>query len=123
MDNKTHTPNAEMLSKIAERFRALADESRLRIMLRLKQGECNVSTLSSELEIAQPSVSKHLALLRQVGLIQVRHEGPQSLYSIRDASVFDLCEIVCSGVTRYHEQMLEALVPPAPAKKRVRNGL
>ena len=90
----------EMIPKVVERLRALADESRVRLLLRLKQSECKVSTLTQELGIAQASVSKHLAILRQVGLVEVDRRGTQAVYRIRDESVFEMCQLVCDGVIR-----------------------
>ena len=90
----------EMIPKVVERLRAIADENRVRLLLRLKQGECNVSALTQELGIAQASVSKHLAVLRQVGLVDVDRRGTQAVYRIRDESVFEMCQLVCDGVIR-----------------------
>jgi len=91
----------ELVAKVVERLRALADENRVRLILRLKQGECNVSTLTQELGIAQASVSKHLAVLRQAGLLDVERRGTQAVYRIRDESVFEMCQLVCDGVVRH----------------------
>ena len=74
-----------LIPRVVERMRALADESRLRLMLRLKQGECNVSTLTDELGIA---------------LVEVERRGTQAVYRVCDESVFDLCKLVCDGVIR-----------------------
>ena len=101
--------NTELLERVASRFRALSDENRLRIMLRLKAGECSVGRVAEELGIRQPSVSKHLSVLRQAGLVDVRHEGATSIFSARDASIYDMCEIVCGGVMRQLEQEMAAL--------------
>ena len=101
--------NAELLERVASRFRALSDENRLRIMLRLKAGECSVGRLADELGIRQPSVSKHLSVLRQAGLVDVRHQGAASIFFARDGSIYDMCEIVCGGVMRQLEQEMIAL--------------
>ena len=93
--------NEDMIAKVAERLRALADETRIRLLLRLKRGECNVTTLADELEIAQASVSKHLAVLRQVGLVDVNRVGTQAIYRVHDDSVFEMCRLVCDGVVRH----------------------
>ncbi|MBX7244751.1 MAG: metalloregulator ArsR/SmtB family transcription factor [Candidatus Sumerlaeaceae bacterium] len=107
----------EMIAQAAERLRSLADPARIRIMIRLRSGECNVGQLAADLGIAQPSVSKHLAVLRQAGIIAIRREGQQSLCSIRDASVFEICDVVCAGVRRHHEETsrLLGLAPKAGA--------
>lgn len=101
--------NGELLARVAERFRALSDETRLRIMLRLKAGECSVGALAGDLGINQPSVSKHLAILRHAGLVDVRREGASSIFSCRDSSIYDMCEIVCGGVMRQLEKEFAAL--------------
>lgn len=99
----------ELVAKVVERLRALADETRVRLLMRLKAGECNVTTLSQELGLAQASVSKHLNVLRQVGLLQVRRHGAQSIFSVKDESVFELCDLVCDGVKRHLQQEQSAL--------------
>jgi DNA-binding transcriptional ArsR family regulator len=91
----------ELLPSVVERLRALADESRLRILMRLREGECNVTTLTEELGIAQASVSKHLTVMREVGIVEVTRSGNTAIYRVKDASVFDMCEIVCGGVIRH----------------------
>jgi DNA-binding transcriptional ArsR family regulator len=90
----------ELMSHVVARLRALADENRIRLLMRLKEGECNVSQLTQELGLAQASVSKHLSVLRQAGLIEVSRRGTSAYYRIHDDSVFEMCQIVCDGVIR-----------------------
>lgn len=99
----------ELLPNIVERLRALADETRIRLLMRLREGEANVGTLVDELGIAQASVSKHLAVLRQVGLVDVTRKANQAIYRIKDESVFEMCEIVCGGVVRHLQEEQRAL--------------
>lgn len=101
--------NHELLERVAERFRALGDETRLRLIMRLRQGECNVTGLSRELGIGQASVSKHLSTLRNAGFLSVRREGAQAFYSIRDPKLFEVCSCVCDGILRQHAEAFEAL--------------
>jgi DNA-binding transcriptional ArsR family regulator len=98
------TLNPEMVGRVVERLRALADENRIRLLLRLKSSPANVSTLTQELGIAQASVSKHLAILRQVGIVEVERKGTQAVYRVRDETIFALCEIVCNGVVQFIEE-------------------
>lgn len=107
MPMRSLTP--QMRSKVAERFRALGDETRLRLLVRLYEGECNVSRLSHELGVGQASVSKHLATLRNVGFLKVRRQGAQSFYSICDDAMFDICNQMAAGVLRHHSEMNESL--------------
>lgn len=104
----------ELIPQVVARFAALADESRLRILMQLRQSPCNVTTLTAELGIAQASVSKHLAVLKQAGLVDVERQGTQAIYRIDDRSVFDMCQIVCDGVVRHlRSQMVAAGLEPA----------
>ena len=99
----------ELLSRVAARFRALSDEARLRLLLRLRQGPATVSELVEATGLSQPSVSKHLGVLREVGIVASRREGTQVLNDIRDQTVFNLCDIVCNGVRTYHAEINKAL--------------
>lgn len=99
----------EMFRMVARRFTALADENRLRLLARLREGPANVTTLAAVAGIAQPSVTKHLAVLREVGLVDAERVGTQSIYRIADEQVFRLCELVCDGVIRHAEQRRAAL--------------
>jgi ArsR family transcriptional regulator len=71
-------------------FRSLADETRLRIVQRLAAGEARVVDLTGELGLAQSTVSKHLACLRDCGLIDYRVEGRQSFYALTRPELMDL---------------------------------
>lgn len=104
-----HSFRPELLPTVVKRLRALADESRLRLLMRLREGEANVSTLVEELEIAQASVSKHLSVLRDVGLVEATRTGTQMVYRIHDESVFEMCQIVCDGAVRHLEEQHEVL--------------
>ncbi len=120
------TPAPEMIDKIVERFRALGDASRVRLLLHLKSGERNVAELSAAIGLAQPSVSKHLAVLKQAGLVECRRQGTQCVYSVVDRSIFDLCAVVCDSVMRHVRRQNQALgltvVPAGASTKRNVNG-
>src|ERR1700753_1035474 len=63
-------------------FQTLADPTRRALFERLcREGEQTVGALTARAGISQPAVSKHLALLRQAGLVRDRHEGRQTHYS------------------------------------------
>ncbi|SRR6266496_2738951 len=111
---------SELVGKVVERFKALADETRLRLLMRLKAGECNVTTLTEGLQLGQASVSKHLAVLKQMGLVEVRREGTRAIYRVRDRSVFEMCNLVCDGVVRHLRQEHEALGIDGNGKQRKR---
>jgi DNA-binding transcriptional ArsR family regulator len=63
-------------------FRTLADPTRRAIFERLcRQGEQTVGALTAQAGVSQPAVSKHLGVLKQVGLVRDRHQGRQTHYS------------------------------------------
>src|SRR5947199_9896170 len=66
----------------ADAFNAVAEPGRRQILDVLAGGELPVNDLVMLLRIAQPQVSKHLKVLREVGLVHVRDEGRQRLYRL-----------------------------------------
>jgi DNA-binding transcriptional ArsR family regulator len=66
----------------SDAFNAVAEPRRRQILDLLAQGEQPVNDLVATLGLGQPQVSKHLKVLREVGLVRVRVEGPQRLYSL-----------------------------------------
>ena len=99
----------EALEMVAARFRAMGEPLRLRILQELEQGERNVSMLVERVGSTQPNVSKHLKVLLDAGLLRRRQQGNIALYSIADAMVFELCEIVCSKLRDRLEAQVGAL--------------
>lgn len=71
-------------------FRSLADPTRLAIVQRLAGGEARVVDLTSELGMAQSTVSSHLACLRDCGLVAGRPEGRQMFYALTRPELMDL---------------------------------
>ena len=67
----------ELIERVAGRFRALSDGTRLRMLLVLKAGPRNVGQLTEKLGIAQAGVSKHLAVLKGAGLVECERLGNQ----------------------------------------------
>ena len=68
----------------ALRFRALGDETRLRILEQLVAGERSVSELTERVDIGQSLMSHHLRILREAGLVVVRREGRWIHYAIAE---------------------------------------
>ncbi|WP_166352962.1 ArsR/SmtB family transcription factor [Phytoactinopolyspora limicola] len=66
----------------SDTFNAIAEPQRRGILELLKNGERPVLELAKELGIPQPSASKHLRVLREVQLVQVREVGKQRLYGL-----------------------------------------
>ena len=66
----------------SDAFNAIAEPQRRRILAHLKGRERSVNALARALRIAQPRASKHLRVLREVGLVRVRGAGKQRLYAL-----------------------------------------
>jgi DNA-binding transcriptional ArsR family regulator len=64
-------------------FAALAEPRRRQILDLLRQGERPVGDLVQRLAITQPTVSKHLRVLREAGLVEVRQDAQRRLYRLR----------------------------------------
>jgi DNA-binding transcriptional ArsR family regulator len=64
-------------------YAALAEPHRRQILDLLRDGERSVNDLTARLKISQPGVSKHLRVLRQAGLVDVRPEGRVRWYGLR----------------------------------------
>ena len=71
----------------ADAFNAIAEPRRRQILDLLAPGERPVNDLVAELELAQPQVSKHLRVLREVGAVEVRGEGRRRLYRLNGAAL------------------------------------
>ncbi len=63
-------------------FRGMGDPSRVAILRHLLLGEHNVAELTAHLDLAQSTVSKHLACLRDCGLVESRPAGRASVFSL-----------------------------------------
>jgi DNA-binding transcriptional ArsR family regulator len=64
-------------------FQALAEPNRLAIVESLRGGERSVGPLVEAMTLSQPAVSKHLRVLREAGLVDVRADGQRRLYRVR----------------------------------------
>lgn len=74
----------QSIRDLAQVFKLLSDETRMRILVYLAQSqELHVTDLCNRLGQSQPAVSHHLALLRVSGLIESRREGKHNFYSVR----------------------------------------
>ncbi len=90
----------QLLEKIADRLKAMADPMRLRILHVLQAGERCVTDILREVGGSQANVSKHLSVLRRAGLVEYRREGINVYYHIEDPAVFAICRSVCDSLER-----------------------
>jgi DNA-binding transcriptional ArsR family regulator len=95
----------DLVALIAERFRALSEPTRIKLLDRLREGEATVIEMTDAIGTTQQNVSKHLGVLHRAGIVARRRQGNFVYYSILDAGVFELCESVCGGL----QQQVESL--------------
>jgi ArsR family transcriptional regulator, arsenate/arsenite/antimonite-responsive transcriptional repressor len=72
--------------------KAIADETRQKIMSECCCCWISVGDLANKLEVSQPTVSHHLAILREAGLVHLREEGKQTFYTLDQENI-----VVCCG--------------------------
>jgi DNA-binding transcriptional ArsR family regulator len=114
----------EALAQVAAYFQALSEPTRLQILNLLRQGERSVGELARLCGYSSANISRHLALLTQHGLVKRESRGNSAFYSIADASVYALCDLVCGSIARQFERTAQgraAFVVPAARRARARS--
>jgi ArsR family transcriptional regulator len=90
--------------------KAIADETRQKIMNLVCCTSLSVSEIVEKLSVSQPTVSHHLATLREAGLVTVREDGKQTFYSLNQERI-----AVCCG------QLMIKFAPETPAAESIKN--
>ena len=88
---------ASRKTPVDQMFRAFSDRTRLRILHLLKGGELCVCDLVDTIGVPQPKISRHLAYLRQAGLVMARKQGLWSYYRLAAAR------------NEFHQKLLDCL--------------
>ncbi len=96
MAKKLIVPDS-FIGQASDLFKLLSDKTRLGILLHLMEEEHSVGALCVKLDLPQPTVSHHLALMRMSRLLQKRRKGKQMLYSIN----IDLVRSVADDAFKY----------------------
>lgn len=104
----------DLAELIARRFHAIGEPMRIRLLDRLRDGEATVGELSVALSASQQNISKHLAVLAEVGILGRRKEGNHVYYRVVDEGVFALCEAVCGSVQQQLRSLNELLAGVTP---------
>jgi DNA-binding transcriptional ArsR family regulator len=107
----------------ADAFNAVAEPRRRQILDVLAGGERPVNDLVSVLGLAQPQVSKHLRVLREVGAVDVRDEGRQRLYRLNGHALKPIHDWVKTYERSWSErfEQLDVVLEDLKQKER-RNG-
>jgi len=90
----------QLLERISDRLKAMADPMRLRILHTLQDGELCVTDILTKVGGSQANVSKHLSVLKRAGLVECRREGVNVYYRIEDPAVCVICRNVCDSRER-----------------------
>ena len=102
-------------------LRALADESRRTMLETLSHGPATVGDLAALLPIARPGVSRHLRVLREAGLVEVRQEAQRRIYRLRPQPLAEIDEWLARDRALW-EQRLDALHTEIARGKRERRS-
>ena len=102
----------------SDAFNAVAEPRRREILNYLVLQEREVGEIVAELRLGQPSVSKHLKVLRDVGLVEVRREGRHKLYRTNAAGIRPLHEW-STTFERYWQHQLLRVKERAEAKHKL----
>src|SRR6202040_1196911 len=97
-------------------FNAIAEQQRREILVLLRAGERPVTELAQELRMTQPGASKHLRVLREVGLVRDRKAGKQRLYSL-DARELRPVHEWTGGFERVWNESFDRLGPARPGRQ------
>jgi DNA-binding transcriptional ArsR family regulator len=89
-----------------ETFHALADPTRFRLVEAMRSGECSVGDLVERMDIQQSGVSRHLRILTDAGIVQMRPDAQRRLYSLRKEA-FDQLDAWVAGYRRHWEARLD----------------
>lgn len=88
-----------LLEEAARRFALLSDPSRLRVLSALHgAGETSVGELAELSGLTRTNLSQHLSRLAAAGMVARRRDGTTVYYRIVDASLGELCDLVCTSL-------------------------
>ena len=100
-------------------LQAISDESRRTLIAQLRIAPATVNELAALLPIARPGVSRHLRVLREAGLVDVRNEAQRRIYSLRPEPLKELDDWL-GDYRAMWEQRLDALHTEVARGKRQR---
>lgn len=97
----------EALTQVAAYFQALSEPTRLQILNFLREKERNVGELAELCGYSSANISRHLSLLTQHALVARESRGNSAYYRIADASIYELCDLVCGNIARKLDRAAE----------------
>jgi ArsR family transcriptional regulator len=80
--------------KGSELLKAIAHPARMEMLVRLKVDGCNVSEIQRNLGLPQSTISQHLRILKNAGVLSSRREGTKVCYTIEKKEVLDIIRLL-----------------------------
>jgi DNA-binding transcriptional ArsR family regulator len=102
-------------------LKALADDGRRTLLATLAEGPATAGELAALLPIARPGVSRHLRVLREAGLVEVRQEAQRRVYSLRPEPLLEVNDWLSRYLAQW-DQRLDALHTEIARGKRERRS-
>lgn len=91
MDNSLNSEIAELYARFCG---ALSDPNRIMMLYILSESRCNVGCMTERLGLPQPTVSRHLKILRERGLVESARDGQLVYYKIADPRIIEALDLL-----------------------------
>ncbi len=117
------------MKEVLNTFKALSEETRLRILKLLERGELCVCDIVAGLDMDQPKVSFHLNVLKEAGFLKDRKQGRWTHYSMNDSDLFkrfllmSVFERIPESAIEEDRKRLEAFMDCKPSKEKDKNNV
>ncbi len=85
----------ENIHQLAEKFKVLGEETRLKIIRCLEKGDKSVNEIVADTGLLQANVSKHLKILEKFNIVAYKNESHSHIYQISDPKILQICKIIC----------------------------
>ena len=93
----------------AQLCQSLSNPVRLRIIHTLKDAPKSVNEISAELGASQPTISRHVSVLRSVGLLTAHRRAQEVYYEITNPKIVEVCDLMRGILTEREAQQLNLL--------------
>jgi len=99
--------NDEMMNVMAQRFKAMSEPLRLKILQFLKEGERSVGEIAEFLDLKHGTASANLNAMAKAGLVSTRREGTKIFYRIANEMVLQICDVACACIRKEIDEMVK----------------
>lgn len=94
----------EMINKAANFFKVVGDETRMKILLTIREKEACVNDIAKSVEMTKSAVSHQLRLLKDENLIKSHRDGKNIYYSLDDEHVEEMINVAFTHMQHKHEE-------------------